>query len=563
MVIKNINKMAEIAISLSGGGYRAAVFHLGVLSYLQHLKLKDGTPKRLLDDVKIMSTVSGGTITGLWHLLGEINEIPRSKNFSSLYDLLRKNNIATDVLYSVDEKDAGDDISLIKELADKYDEVFFHGEKFGPIMDYTESAKGIHHYAAYSTDLKEAVPFLFQATKDCNGYGIIGNDTHIIDRDDAREIFLADILAASSCFPIVFEPIKYPSDFYEEDDAHESRSEIEDFSLMDGGILDNQGVDYCLKAEEHLEKTEKTANDNCIDLAIISDASYSSNKDEDKTNKDWKFWIKYGITFAWLRDSILWLLGQFSVASLAMVIASAMGISFLIHLTSYSKLSIVWNSVFGAIEGALFTILIILALVFFVVPIKKNRKGEFKMPWLLPWTITFAQYVKLGEKRMKSVTRMVNTVMMSHMRKTNIKILTSSTSWKNRFVIAHIGFFTHDGEWKEYAESDETMKDLERIWKNSDMAANHATKLWFSNEDLRTKRKKGEAERVSIPDAILACGQYTICWQLLRWIRESKKTRKNQDESHKELKKYEDIISADWQHFKEKPTYLVSRLKYL
>ena len=39
--------MEEIAISLSGGGYRAAMFHLGTLSYLTHIaaafgeKLKD------------------------------------------------------------------------------------------------------------------------------------------------------------------------------------------------------------------------------------------------------------------------------------------------------------------------------------------------------------------------------------------------------------------------------------------------------------------------------------------------------------------------------------------
>ena len=33
----------EIALTLSGGGYRASIFHIGVLSYLYHLKLSDGS----------------------------------------------------------------------------------------------------------------------------------------------------------------------------------------------------------------------------------------------------------------------------------------------------------------------------------------------------------------------------------------------------------------------------------------------------------------------------------------------------------------------------------------
>ena len=49
--------MAKIALSLSGGGFRAATYHLGVLSYLNHLKTKDGTP--LLDQVSAVSTISG------------------------------------------------------------------------------------------------------------------------------------------------------------------------------------------------------------------------------------------------------------------------------------------------------------------------------------------------------------------------------------------------------------------------------------------------------------------------------------------------------------------------
>jgi len=46
-----------IALCLSGGGYRAATYALGTLRMLDELNLLDG--------VKFLSTVSGGTFMGL------------------------------------------------------------------------------------------------------------------------------------------------------------------------------------------------------------------------------------------------------------------------------------------------------------------------------------------------------------------------------------------------------------------------------------------------------------------------------------------------------------------
>ena len=57
----------EIAISLSGGGYRGAMFHLGTLSYLHHLHIDE--KYTFLDVVNTISTISGGTLTGLWYML--------------------------------------------------------------------------------------------------------------------------------------------------------------------------------------------------------------------------------------------------------------------------------------------------------------------------------------------------------------------------------------------------------------------------------------------------------------------------------------------------------------
>jgi NTE family protein len=47
----------RIALSLSGGGTRAMGFHLGTLSYLDRIGL--------LEKVRILSTVSGGSAIGI------------------------------------------------------------------------------------------------------------------------------------------------------------------------------------------------------------------------------------------------------------------------------------------------------------------------------------------------------------------------------------------------------------------------------------------------------------------------------------------------------------------
>ena len=52
---------SSIGICLSGGGYRAAAFHLGALAYLDHAGLAT--------KLRAISTVSGGTFTGARYAL--------------------------------------------------------------------------------------------------------------------------------------------------------------------------------------------------------------------------------------------------------------------------------------------------------------------------------------------------------------------------------------------------------------------------------------------------------------------------------------------------------------
>src|SRR6202008_2238257 len=53
----------SIVLSLSGGGLRAAAFSYGVLDALGKIKTRDGD---LLDDVRLISSVSGSSLTSAY-----------------------------------------------------------------------------------------------------------------------------------------------------------------------------------------------------------------------------------------------------------------------------------------------------------------------------------------------------------------------------------------------------------------------------------------------------------------------------------------------------------------
>ncbi|MBL0112559.1 MAG: patatin-like phospholipase family protein [Saprospiraceae bacterium] len=83
------NKPFNLGISLSGGGYRAAAFHLGTLNKLQEMDV--------LEQADVISTISGGSIAGAYYVLNKEN-YPNFKE--SLYKSLQEKNVIKKVLLS-------------------------------------------------------------------------------------------------------------------------------------------------------------------------------------------------------------------------------------------------------------------------------------------------------------------------------------------------------------------------------------------------------------------------------------------------------------------------------
>jgi predicted acylesterase/phospholipase RssA len=276
-------------MSLSGGGYRAAAYHLGTMRLLDRVGL--------LPSVVGLSTVSGGTICGMAWVVSLIE----GKPFGEFYEHFRKYLIDNNVIGEALEGLTGERghashqwASLIGAASDVYARPNLFGDRnFGEVL----GAKGLQLEEAIfnSTEFHTGLDFRFRRSD--RPRTILGNHNYRLPRAVAQHIRLADIVAASSCFPGGFEPLVFPQQFhwpaqYPLDAALNDLGPDFDsgLPLMDGGIYDNQGVESLLLAFD----------DSTATTLLISDVS-ARNKEmyrvpANPTSRGWltlngAFWI--------------------------------------------------------------------------------------------------------------------------------------------------------------------------------------------------------------------------------------------------------------------------------
>ncbi|HWK88595.1 MAG TPA: patatin-like phospholipase family protein, partial [Longimicrobium sp.] len=232
--------LGNLALSLSGGGYRAAAFHLGTLRLIERVGLLPG--------VMGLSTVSGGTIFGMAWAVSMID----GKSFDEFDDAFSKYLLGTNVIGEALHglragRASGEWASLIRAAADVYARPNFLGDRrLGEVL----AAPGLQLQEVIfnTTEFHRGLDFRFRRSKDAEA--IIGNWFLRVPPSVAQNVRLADVTAASSCFPGGFEPIVFPQQFdwspqYPLDAALKALPA--DFHgglpLMDGGVYDNQGVE--------------------------------------------------------------------------------------------------------------------------------------------------------------------------------------------------------------------------------------------------------------------------------------------------------------------------------
>jgi len=230
------------ALCLSGGGYRAAIFHLGALLRLHQLgKL------RQLD---LISSVSGGSIASAWLVACFLRQrTSAAETFPEWCDRIEFQSAVVEPFRKV----VGRDIRTLPVLLTLPWNWLWPSSRVNLLRKAYERLFG----DLKLQDLPESPRFVFCATNLTFGVNWEFSRRRTGDfqsgyvRDHGR-ISLALAVAASSCFPPLFGPVRFPAragDFirggYRGFDGDRLRDRVE---LSDGGVYDNMGMEPAIKS---------------------------------------------------------------------------------------------------------------------------------------------------------------------------------------------------------------------------------------------------------------------------------------------------------------------------
>ena len=231
----------RIGLAMSGGGFRAAAFHLGVMRKLESIGL--------LDKLDLLSCVSGGSIAGAFVAANW----DKPDKLDRLDAYLRTRSIAvSSVIGGIFDPFE----TRLEKLADSYDRDLFHGATLSDL------AGGPRVYLNAS-NLATGNLFFFVA-----GGGLPEEmGEHELGVVPASDFKVSRAVAASSAFPPVFPPLRLDSSIY----AH--ATSVEYVTLTDGGVYDNMGINPVVRVER-----------NALDYAIVSDGGKPFAIDEHPTD---------------------------------------------------------------------------------------------------------------------------------------------------------------------------------------------------------------------------------------------------------------------------------------
>ena len=254
-----------LVLSFSGGGTRAAAFSYGLLEELRRTELVvDGRSRRLIDEVDLMTGVSGGSFTALAYALLE------ERLFSEYERRFLERDVQGDLLArSLNPLNwwrfIGGSAGRSELAAEYYDEILFEGATFGDLLE-----KQVPVAIATGTDLSTGSRLAF-----------FQNDFDLLC-SDLTTLRLSRAAATSSAVPVVLSPVtlsnyggtcefQYPAwvrdvvnpatrvrpsgravQRYREMESFQDSKSRPFIHLVDGGVSDNIGVRGVLEALEEL-----------------------------------------------------------------------------------------------------------------------------------------------------------------------------------------------------------------------------------------------------------------------------------------------------------------------
>src|SRR5262245_23276990 len=262
---QNNDPQTLLVLSFSGGGTRAAAFSYGVLEELRRTEIVvDGQHRRLLDEVDLITGVSGGSFTALsYALYGD-------RLFSEYEERFLKRDVqgglTSRTLNPLNwHKFIGGSAGRSELAAEYYDEILFEGATFGDLLDKPGPVA-----IATGTDISTGSRLAFFQ----NDFDLLCSDLNTVP--------LSRAAATSSAVPVVLSAVtfnnyggtcgfQYPAwvgDVANPENrkrpagrALQRYREMQDFQnstdrpyihLVDGGVADNLGVRGVLELLEGL-----------------------------------------------------------------------------------------------------------------------------------------------------------------------------------------------------------------------------------------------------------------------------------------------------------------------
>lgn len=280
----------KIGLALSGGGYRAAAFHLGTFRKLKELGI--------LDQVDVISTISGGSIAGAFYCLNKDNfqsfdeQLVKALQKSTIKRILFSWPIFLHMLifllvlilyfglclnldfwlvnfgFSFTSNNwykllallylfiflifHFKFISLTKLKIKAYNQIFFKDKMMCYLPDKPELVMN-------ATNLSTGTLFSFSKRKssDSSYEYHIPSDERITF--NCTDMLIAKAVASSTCVPFAFDPVKIERKYF----INPEHFELVSPRLIDGGIYDNQGIH---------KLTQKNSSYFCSNI-IVSDGS--------------------------------------------------------------------------------------------------------------------------------------------------------------------------------------------------------------------------------------------------------------------------------------------------
>jgi predicted acylesterase/phospholipase RssA len=557
----------RVALAFSGGGFRAAAFSLGTLSYLEHLNV-DGVP--VTKKIRMISSASGGTITNLLYSAAIHRGEPFAQFFDHTREKLRGDGLLEKVLTVLNDDTqwnrSGDNKqrNLINAFAKVYDEDLFDHET----LEVFAEKKYVKQFeiCCNTTEFYRGLSFRFQTNGTKSHDQIIGNRYLHFDNKQLgviRHIKLADVLAASSCFPLGFEPILFPEDFshsgldaetlrsvtcyenYNEETHRMSDSPdlvpdpkqpvaIHSFGLMDGGITDNQGLYSLMLADKRRRRKSKP---NPFDLMIITDvSSYFMDEYEQPTLET---------KGSWRARSVNYFIGLFQkiirwprrIQWLALIAATVLIAAGIIWCDP-------WIRIPGLILGGAALAVMALASLLRQFPATRAILGQpdqFDVVRLIRRNLPLKSFSdKIVNKlldyfgstpinvleqmlraRLRSVASMVLDVNLKQIRRLIYEMFYNEKNWDHRRVpnfIYELSSFNAQARRNRLRDTKRlrwhaTKEDLDlldggldQLWPIAERARLMGTTLWFD-----------EAVQARLAD-IIRTGQFTTCMNLLEYV---------------------------------------------